>query len=72
MNEQSPPSEARTIAQELGADPAAASRAATDAIEPLSLRTVVRDLTRQYPLAMLGLAFMAGVTYAGGRLRRHG
>jgi hypothetical protein len=72
MHEQTPSPEAHTIAQELGAEPEAASRGAPDAIQPLSLSAIIRDLTRQYPLAMLGLAFMAGVAYAGGRRRRHG
>lgn len=72
MNEQMPSPEAHTIAQELGADPAAATRAAPDAIRPVSLGVVIRDVTRQHPLAMLGLAFVAGAAYASGRRRRHG
>jgi hypothetical protein len=69
MNEQTPSPEAHTIAQELGADPAAA-RTMPDAIQPVSLAAVLRDVTRQHPLAMLGVAFLAGVAYVGRRHRR--
>jgi hypothetical protein len=69
MNEQTPSPETHTIAQELGADPAAA-QAPPDAIHPLSIATVIRDLTRQHPFAMLGLAFVAGAAYVGRRRSR--
>jgi hypothetical protein len=43
-----------------------------EALVPVSLTVVIRDLTRAYPLAMLGLAFVAGAAYAGrGPKRRH-
>lgn len=69
MNEQAPSAEAHTIAQELGADPAAA-HTTPDAIQPLSIAAVLRDLTRQHPLTMLGVAFLAGAAYVGRRRRR--
>ena len=69
MNEQTPSPEARTIAQELGADPATA-HTMPDAIQPVSIAAVLRDVTRRHPRAMLGLAFVAGAAYVGRRRRR--
>jgi hypothetical protein len=70
MNEQTPSPARHTIAQELGADPAAAARTPTGVVQPLSIATVIRHITRRHPLAMLCLAFVAGAAYAGGRRKR--
>jgi hypothetical protein len=70
MNEQPPSPAGQTIAQELGADPAPAVHRPTGEVQPLSLGTVIRHLTQQHPFAMLGLAFIAGAAYAGGRRKR--
>jgi hypothetical protein len=61
-----------SIAQELGADPdvSVVPQLPRDAVQPLTFSGVLRDLTRAYPLAMLGIAFLAGVAYVGGRRRR--
>jgi hypothetical protein len=69
MNEQTPSPEAHNIAQELGADPAVA-HAMPDAIQPVSIAAALRDVTRRHPLAMLGVAFLAGAAYVGRRRRR--
>jgi hypothetical protein len=70
MSDEAPsPEGSQTIAQELGADPAAAASPHGGAIEPLSVASVVRDLTRQHPFAMLAMAFLAGAAYVGRRRR---
>lgn len=60
------------IAQQLGADPAAAAARApvTGRVYPLSLSKIVSDLTRSHPFAMLGFAFILGAACVGGRRRR--
>ena len=53
-----------TIAQELGADPEAAKRRVEPVIGSRAADTL-RDLTRAYPLTMLGVAFMVGSAFFG-------
>jgi hypothetical protein len=71
MSDQTPsPEGSQTIAQELGADPAAAARPPHwGGIEPLTAARVLRDLTREHPFAMLAAAFVAGAAYVGRRRR---
>jgi hypothetical protein len=57
------------VAQELGADPSMGGQPATGRLHQLTLADAVRDLTKTYPLAMLGLAFLAGAAYVSGRRR---
>ena len=63
----SPPEGLQTIAQELGADPAAARPLHGGLIDPGSVARVVGDLTRRHPFAMLAAAFLAGAAYVGRR-----
>ena len=71
MSDQAPSAGgSQTIAETLGADPAAAARSPLGGMtEPLDVGRIVRDLTRRHPIAMLAVAFVAGVAYVGRRGR---
>jgi hypothetical protein len=69
MNNEPSPDAAVNVAQELGADPAAGKVRESGQVRPLAASVILRDLTATYPLAMLGLAFIAGAAFAGRRRR---